>query len=563
MSTLHIKKQKPLLFPDSKDLEDFLLTAKVEKEDTTFKESFNKKFKYKLRKQLRFKRKFNKYLLKPSRSLQLLRGLKKTIFERNLWDTQKNRLFVKPIYQNLSQVQKKKVVTFLKNKYLLPNKKKSILKKHLQFMFAMKNVKHFEKIQQKIENALLQLQNRSSVHKHLYLKIKEIRMEMNNQINRQFKSNQLSYKQMTSDLWNRILTSIFFHFKYDMMKHQYSKRFSWAFLFNIARFSIFSNSKVHLFKLLTKFMKLPPKTYYLEHSLHLFDDQAKVVEEIQLQQHHTSSRFNELDISYYNTLTTFKKPVTVLSKKSNVKHLQLLFLFSTLLKYHLLKDVENSIVLKQLSRSMEFEKFYKNNNNVLLSLYNLKQQYLHSYEKNELSLEEKKELFYKKVLLQSYLKIQIKNDMNNKILQNRKVKAQFELTLDDLLFSNFYKTNFNIIKKVNEHTKLLNESDLLKKMFRVKRRRTKYKKQNPNRLKPLGMSKRYISSVEKGKSKIIQKKMPSIIITSTFTNTAITLLDTNNKVLKTMSCGQVGFKKAKRSTYYAANELVKLSLLLF
>lgn len=51
------------------------------------------------------------------------------------------------------------------------------------------------------------------------------------------------------------------------------------------------------------------------------------------------------------------------------------------------------------------------------------------------------------------------------------------------------------------------------------------------------------------------KRLPQITIRSNFSNTLITIADPLGQVVRTFTCGQLGFTKSKRSTYYASLQL--------
>nr|YP_009370725.1 ribosomal protein S11 [Eukaryota sp. BB2]AQL10431.1 ribosomal protein S11 [Eukaryota sp. BB2] len=64
-------------------------------------------------------------------------------------------------------------------------------------------------------------------------------------------------------------------------------------------------------------------------------------------------------------------------------------------------------------------------------------------------------------------------------------------------------------------------------------------------------------------NKLGRPRVPTVVVRSTYSNTLVTLLDRNLRVRQSWSCGRIGFKKAKKSTYYASNQLgVKIGKLL-
>jgi ribosomal protein S11 len=68
-------------------------------------------------------------------------------------------------------------------------------------------------------------------------------------------------------------------------------------------------------------------------------------------------------------------------------------------------------------------------------------------------------------------------------------------------------------------------------------------------------TKRKTSSFRSKKKRILsrnKKDYHKVIINSSLSNCIITIVDSQNNVIRSFSCGSIGFSKAKRSTYYAA-----------
>ena len=63
------------------------------------------------------------------------------------------------------------------------------------------------------------------------------------------------------------------------------------------------------------------------------------------------------------------------------------------------------------------------------------------------------------------------------------------------------------------------------------------------------------SQGEKKRFFLSRIRYPEVIIRSNYGNSIITILDPFGRVVRSFSCGHLGFKKAKRSSYYASLQL--------